>query len=181
MTNRSIGAPALLGLALCCLLAAPPARAQAWIDICAEGQICNIDGTRLIRFGVNGAYVYGAATGRLFCSVEAYGDPAPGAPKACAYQMTRTEQDLNGAIAQRDQQIQALNAAIAPRDQQIQALSAAVGQRDQQIQALQAQAADLQAQLDEANAELDRYERIIRRVRRSGDSEYGPIYRQPLR
>ncbi len=49
-----------------------------------EGQYCDVTGTKTVAYGNSGSYYYKfARTTGITCSVQNFGDPAYGAPKAC--------------------------------------------------------------------------------------------------
>src|SRR5688500_17854468 len=89
MKNLSVGHIASVGLFLMAMTA--PAGAQEWKPACSEGEVCSIDGVRLIRYGAGETFAYGVATNQLICSNETFGDPAVGVGKACWYQETEME------------------------------------------------------------------------------------------
>jgi len=47
--------------------------------------MCNVPGTRLVRFGAKGKYNYRTVTTSIFCSSSNFGDPIPGTLKTCEY------------------------------------------------------------------------------------------------
>jgi hypothetical protein len=66
------------------LAAALPAQAQSDWSTCAdEGQFCRVNGTALVRFGVEGRYAFRVVNRRVMCDNEEFGDPAPQQAKRC--------------------------------------------------------------------------------------------------
>ncbi len=63
-----------------------------WIYCASENQFCSFAGTRIVRYGANGQYVYGFYTNGVSCSNAVFGDPIPGVVKQChiidAYQIS---------------------------------------------------------------------------------------------
>ncbi len=55
----------------------------AWTECAREGGSCSFSGTRRVRYGLDGRYVYRSVTGPIDCSNEVFGDPYPGADKLC--------------------------------------------------------------------------------------------------
>ena len=77
-SNAVFGDPAP-GVAKSCAV-----TSSEW-KLCAfEGGFCGFSGTKDVRYGANGSYVYRAATNGITCSNSVFGDPAPGVPKQCA-------------------------------------------------------------------------------------------------
>lgn len=54
-----------------------------WVDCAKEGDVCRFRGTRLVRFGIEGAYYYSTETAEVMCSTSEFGDPARRIPKTC--------------------------------------------------------------------------------------------------
>lgn len=53
---------------------------------CAEERSqCEFSGTRTVRYGAQGKYVYQSATDGISCDNTAFTDPVPGSPKSCYY------------------------------------------------------------------------------------------------
>jgi len=44
-----------------------------------------VDGTRQVRYGANGAYIYKTVSGQFSCSNAYFGDPIYGVVKSCSY------------------------------------------------------------------------------------------------
>jgi hypothetical protein len=119
---------------------AAPAFAQEWVMACTEGsRPCAIDGTRLVQFGANGAFYFGVATNRVVCSVETFGDPAPGIPKACWYKQSAREQSLSALVAERDAQVQDLTAQADSLEREVRDLEADLNNVTGQLAQLQRQ------------------------------------------
>src|SRR6266545_2416289 len=53
-----------------------------------EGWLCSFNGTALVAFGASGSFSYRTASTSVGCNTATFGDPAPGATKACYYQLT---------------------------------------------------------------------------------------------
>jgi hypothetical protein len=60
----------------------------SWTTCASEWGTCSFSGTALVRYGANGSYYYQTATGSISCTNSAFGDPAVGYTKSCAYQPT---------------------------------------------------------------------------------------------
>ncbi|MBK4737571.1 right-handed parallel beta-helix repeat-containing protein [Noviherbaspirillum pedocola] len=63
----------------------PTDTSTNWVPCANEWGVCNFSGTRQVRFGVNGQYVYKTVTGPVSCTNDVFGDPAVGYAKNCAY------------------------------------------------------------------------------------------------
>jgi uncharacterized protein (DUF1800 family) len=64
------------------------AQAQAvdsWVPCGAEGDICTVPGTRVVRYGANGTFIYKTVTGAIGCGNGNWDDPLFGVAKTCAY------------------------------------------------------------------------------------------------
>lgn len=48
-----------------------------------EFQTCSFSGTKVVRFGAGGKYIYKVYTNSVSCRYDVIGDPAPGASKQC--------------------------------------------------------------------------------------------------
>jgi hypothetical protein len=57
----------------------------SWTTCASENGTCNFSGTRQVRYGANGSYVYQSLTGPVACNNATFGDPAVGYAKTCAY------------------------------------------------------------------------------------------------
>jgi parallel beta-helix repeat protein len=77
-TNAVFGDPAP-GIAKSCAV-----TSSEWAFCTTEGSFCAFSGTKDVRYGANGVYVYKAATDGIACSNSVFGDPAPNVPKQCA-------------------------------------------------------------------------------------------------
>jgi parallel beta-helix repeat protein len=77
-TNAVFGDPAP-GVAKSCAV-----TSTEWTFCTSEGGFCAFSGTKDVRYGANGLYVYTAATDGIACSNSVFGDPAPNLPKQCA-------------------------------------------------------------------------------------------------
>jgi hypothetical protein len=60
-----------------------------WVACGQEGETCRFTGMARVRYGMDGRYTYRTATHSIRCSVDEFGDPAFGVPKACDYQLLR--------------------------------------------------------------------------------------------
>jgi hypothetical protein len=89
--NGTFGDPAY-GLPKSCSYAAAtttaeapaPAPTSSWTACAAENGSCSFSGTRQVRYGANGVYVYKTATGPISCSNSTFGDPIVGVVKLCS-------------------------------------------------------------------------------------------------
>lgn len=63
--------------------AAPPPG--QWLLCAVEGGRCHIQGLRMVRYGVPGAWVYGTTATTLACTNATFGDPLPGTRKYCYF------------------------------------------------------------------------------------------------
>lgn len=59
-----------------------------WRHCAVEGDVCVVNGSARVRFGVQGRYAMRQVTGRSPCAISAFGDPAPGVPKTCEVEDT---------------------------------------------------------------------------------------------
>lgn len=58
--------------------------AANWVNCAGENNPCNFTGTKQVRYGVTGSYIYGTYTNTVMCSNNGFGtDPAPGQYKHC--------------------------------------------------------------------------------------------------
>ena len=122
------------------------ANSQEWVRACSQGEMCTIDGVRVIRYGAN-RFSYGVATNRVICSNDTFQDPEPGVRKACWYQETASERRYAALIQERDRQIDQLRA----RSQRLQS----------EIGTLRSELTALRTEVDDAYAELETlYERL---------------------
>lgn len=93
---------ALSALTLLCLVGAQPDAAHAqqsgwadppeqaaggvgegWRNCAREGEVCQVAGRTVVRYGVPGRWATRSVNGSVMCSNDAFGDPAPGTPKRC--------------------------------------------------------------------------------------------------
>jgi len=64
---------------------------NSWIYCADESQTCSFSGTRQVRYGANGIYVYKEFTNNAICNVATFGsDPTYGTRKTCAYESQAT-------------------------------------------------------------------------------------------
>lgn len=76
--SRLLGGLALLGLAQ-----AAQAQSGGWRECAREGQMCQLDGRGVVRYGVDGQWSSRVLSGRILCGNDLFGDPAPQQPKRC--------------------------------------------------------------------------------------------------
>lgn len=80
-SNEAFGTDPLSGTGKTCWYALTPPSYQPCAD---ERSRCNFEGTKQVRYGANGAFVYRTATGGIQCTNEAFGsDPLRGIGKKC--------------------------------------------------------------------------------------------------
>ena len=64
-----------------------PATAQpydeGWRTCAEEGQVCNVQGRAMVRYGSDGRWTNRMVLNSVYCSNDAFGDPAPDFPKLC--------------------------------------------------------------------------------------------------
>ena len=62
----------------------PGTEGAAWRFCADEGRLCDTGGRSVeVRFGANDRYVTRTASGQVDCSIDRFGDPAPGLRKRC--------------------------------------------------------------------------------------------------
>jgi len=61
-------------------------RQARWVRCANEGDYCRFDGQKDIRYGADDRWNYKSARKGISCNNDVFGDPAPGAGKACYYQ-----------------------------------------------------------------------------------------------
>ena len=61
-----------------------PAPASNWTECAGENGSCTFSGTRQVRYGANGVYVYKTVAGPISCSNAIFGDPLYGVVKMCS-------------------------------------------------------------------------------------------------
>ena len=64
---------------------APAPAASPWTQCAGENGSCSFDGTRQVRYGANGVYVFKTVTGSILCNNANFGDPVYGVFKTCEY------------------------------------------------------------------------------------------------
>jgi hypothetical protein len=82
---------AVIAIALAGSTWAPVAAAQqeGWAVCAGEGQLCQISGDAMVRYGVDGKYVFRNTNASLPCTVESFGsDPVIGKRKQCEVSTT---------------------------------------------------------------------------------------------
>jgi hypothetical protein len=63
---------------------APTGGGAGWSACATEGGVCNFSGTRNVRYGANGSYLFKTITGSIACNNYAWGsDPIVGIAKSC--------------------------------------------------------------------------------------------------
>lgn len=73
---------ALSGLLMA--LIAAPARADDWAPCAHEGQTCHVRGEAMVRYGVDGRFVFRVTRNAIACTNDSFGtDPAEGMRKHC--------------------------------------------------------------------------------------------------
>jgi hypothetical protein len=58
----------------------------SWVFCANEGQLCSFTGTRSVRYGANGVYVFKTLTNGTMCTNSVFGDPLFGVEKQCYIQ-----------------------------------------------------------------------------------------------
>lgn len=64
--------------------AAAPAPTSSWTQCAGENGSCSFSGTRQVRYGANGVYVYKTVAGPISCNNSTFGDPIVGVVKMCS-------------------------------------------------------------------------------------------------
>ena len=59
-----------------------------WVRCAGEGGYCNFNGFREVRYGEGDRWSFKSTRNGIGCSNSVFGDPAPGATKACYYRNT---------------------------------------------------------------------------------------------
>ena len=80
-TNEVFGDP-IYGTVKQCAIRIPPPPTE-WTFCAPEGGVCAFTGTREVRYGANGSYVYKTLTDGTACTNEVFGDPLYGVVKFC--------------------------------------------------------------------------------------------------
>ena len=80
--------------------------AANWAVCAVEGGICSVIGTRQVRYGANGHFVYRTITNSVRCHNVVFGDPASEVDKVCSYANDDAPLPVGGWVecAQEDQQ-----------------------------------------------------------------------------
>ena len=60
-----------------------PQHEDGWRNCAVEGQTCSVNGRAMVRFGTDGRWISRTVSNYVQCDNDAFGDPAPGAPKRC--------------------------------------------------------------------------------------------------
>jgi hypothetical protein len=68
----------------------PTPPAGSWVFCANEGQTCTFTGTKEVRFGANGSYIYKTLTNGIPCTTAYFGDPIYGVAKQCYYRDVTT-------------------------------------------------------------------------------------------
>ncbi len=82
-TSRAGATLWLVALTVWLLGVAAPAQAAGWRQCANEGQVCQLDGRGVVRYGVDGQWSTRSMSGAVVCSNDLFGDPAPQQPKRC--------------------------------------------------------------------------------------------------
>ncbi len=82
-TNAVFGDPAP-GLAKQCDTGSTSPSTGSWSVCATEGGVCAFNGTKQVRYGANGSYIYKTLSKSTACTNAVFGDPAPGIAKQCA-------------------------------------------------------------------------------------------------
>ena len=80
--NATFGDPAS-GVVKSC--AAAPVPPEGWTKCADENGTCSPAGAATVAYGASGSFVYKAVAGAVACNNGVFGDPVPGALKACYY------------------------------------------------------------------------------------------------
>ncbi len=88
--NNAVWGDPLFGVVKACEYAGaaappPPPSSTTWTKCADENGVCNVPGTREVRYGANGTYFTRAVTGAIGCNNGVWGDPLFGVFKACEY------------------------------------------------------------------------------------------------
>jgi hypothetical protein len=73
----------LMAFAVWFLGFAVPAHAAGWRQCAGEGQVCQMDGRGVVRYGVDGQWSSRVMSGSVTCGNDLFGDPAPQQQKRC--------------------------------------------------------------------------------------------------
>ena len=57
----------------------------SWVPCAVENATCSFSGTHQVRYGASNVFAYKTATSSIACNNATFGDPLPGADKACDY------------------------------------------------------------------------------------------------
>lgn len=66
---------------------------KGWTDCAQEGGVCKFRGTRVVRFGADGAYYYRTENREIPCTLEEFGDPVRRVVKHCQFKNDRPLRD----------------------------------------------------------------------------------------
>jgi len=72
------------------LVSSQPVFADRWEPCARENQYCNVPGEKLVKYGADSRWTSKMVRHRIYCGNESFGDPAPGALKACYYKHVDT-------------------------------------------------------------------------------------------
>lgn len=81
-----------------------------------ERGYCSFSGTRVIRYGTKGIYIYKVATDGVSCTNDIFGDPLLGAKKACFYSDDAVGNTLRPAPAQQPSSVSVTGITINAGD-----------------------------------------------------------------
>jgi len=73
----------LIALVLVGGFAAAHAQSSGWRACANEGQVCQLDGRGVVRYGADGLWSSRVMNGPVNCGNDVFGDPAPQVPKRC--------------------------------------------------------------------------------------------------
>ncbi|MGZ6238108.1 MAG: hypothetical protein ACXWMJ_12445, partial [Syntrophales bacterium] len=59
---------------------------EGWVFCANEGQLCSFTGTKNVRYGANGVYIFKTLTDGTMCDNSVFGDPLYGVGKQCYVQ-----------------------------------------------------------------------------------------------
>lgn len=80
--NATFGDP-IYGVAKTCAFDASSPTVQTWSHCAPENGNCTVAGTRQMRYGASGRYVYRTVSGSVRCNNATFGDPIYGVVKFC--------------------------------------------------------------------------------------------------
>ena len=81
--NNTVFGDPVFGTRKSCAITILPAPTE-WTVCATEGGVCAFTGTREVRYGADGVYVYQTLTDGTACTNAVFGDPIYGTVKGCA-------------------------------------------------------------------------------------------------